>query len=125
MPWISVNPNYLQINVEQALAEPNSVYHYYRQLIQLRRDHPVVVYGKYWLIAAEHSEIYAYTRTLGETCWLVVNNFYGGTPEFELPSDLDGSGAALVISNYEVNAADCVNQFSMRSYESRVYQLAE
>lgn len=122
-PWISVNSNYPQINAEQALAEPDSVYHYYRQLIQIRRDHPVVVYGKYRLIAADHPEIYAYTRTLDETCWLVVNNFYGGTPEFDLPSDLDGSNATLIISNYEVDSADRIQRFSMRPYESRVYQL--
>ena len=39
-PWIKVNPNHAAINVVQALADPHSVLHYYRQLIRLRRREP-------------------------------------------------------------------------------------
>ena len=45
-PWIKVNPNYTAINAAQALADPHSVFHYYRQLIRLRRANPVIVYGR-------------------------------------------------------------------------------
>ncbi len=46
-PWLKVNPNYKEINVKQALADPNSVYYYYKKLIQLRKQHPVMVYGTF------------------------------------------------------------------------------
>ena len=51
-PWIKVNPNYKEINVAEALADPNSVFHYYKKLIQLRKENPVIVYGTYDLILA-------------------------------------------------------------------------
>ena len=37
-PWIKVNPNYPAINAQLALADPDSIFHYYRRLIQLRKD---------------------------------------------------------------------------------------
>ena len=42
-PWIGVNPNYRQINAKAERENPNSVYHYYRRLIQLRKLYPVFV----------------------------------------------------------------------------------
>ncbi|MEW8976594.1 MAG: alpha-amylase family glycosyl hydrolase, partial [Exiguobacterium sp.] len=44
-PWLKVNPNYPDINVEQALADEQSIFYYYQQLIRLRHDHELVVYG--------------------------------------------------------------------------------
>ncbi len=49
-PWIKVNPNYKAINVEQALADPDSIFYYYQKLIQLRKENPVFVYGSYDLL---------------------------------------------------------------------------
>ncbi len=46
-PWYRVNPNYKEINVEQALADPESVFYHYQKLIQLRKEHEVMVYGTY------------------------------------------------------------------------------
>lgn len=57
-PWLKLNPNYPAINAAEALADPNSVFHYYRQLIRLRKAHPVIVYGTYELLLAEHPELY-------------------------------------------------------------------
>ena len=84
-PWIKVNPNYRTINVEQALADPNSVLNYYRKLIRLRREHPIIVYGTYDLILDDHPQIYAFTRTLDDDRLLVILNFSGDAPVFELP----------------------------------------
>ena len=74
-PWLKVNPNYPQINVAQALADPNSIFYYYQKLIQLRKTIPAVVYGSYDLILPEHEQIYAFTRTLDDERLLVVLNF--------------------------------------------------
>ena len=87
-PWIKVNPNHTAINVVQALADPNSVLHYYRQLIRLRRENPIMVYGTYDLILDDHPQIYAFTRTLDDDRLLVILNFSGDTPVFVLPDHL-------------------------------------
>ncbi len=122
-PWIAVNPRYTEINVEQAVGDPNSVYHYYRQLIRLRRSNPVIVSGRYQLILDDDAAIYAFTRTLEDDRLLVILNFTAGTPLFVLPADLPETGAELLIANYPVAGETGVRQITLRPYEARVYRL--
>jgi len=120
-PWIKVNPNYTKINAEIAVNDEKSIFHFYRQLIQLRRLMPVLIYGNYQVIDNDHAEIYAYTRSLeGETI-LVLLNFSDTITKFE--TDLDIHTKELVIGNYEV-ANDSDNQvFELKAWESRVYRI--
>lgn len=121
-PWIKVNPNFKEINAAQALADPNSIFHYYKKLIQLRKENPLFVYGAYDLILDDHEEIYAFTRTLDEDRLLVILNFSGNTPVFELPKNISFKSHELLISNYKVDADD-IRKFTLRPYEARVYRL--
>ena len=123
IPWIRVNPNYKEINVAQALADSNSVFHYYRKLIRLRKENPIVVYGTYDLILDSHEEIYAFTRTLDEERLLVILNFRAGTPEFNLPENISFSSSELLISNYNVDPDEDLRQLTLHSFEARVYRL--
>lgn len=85
-PWIGVNPNYRQINAKAERENPDSVYHYYRRLIQLRKEYPVFVEGKFDLLLEEDEQIFAYTRT-NESCkMLVCANFSGQKANCELLS---------------------------------------
>jgi oligo-1,6-glucosidase len=122
-PWIKVNPNYKEINVTEALEDLNSVFHYYKKLIQLRRENPVIVYGIYDLILDSHEEIYAFTRTLEEERLLVILNFSKNLPVFILPENIKFSNKEVLISNYEVNAKEDIYQIPLRPYEARVYRL--
>jgi oligo-1,6-glucosidase len=122
-PWINVNPNYKEINVANALADPNSVFYYYQKLIRLRRENPVIVYGTYDLILDSHEEIYAFTRTLEEQRLLVILNFSGNTPVFHIPENIPFGSAELLISNYDVDANQDIHQIGLRPYEARVYRL--
>ncbi|MGN7355940.1 glycoside hydrolase family 13 protein [Paenibacillus sp. SAF-054] len=119
-PWIGVNPNYTDINAEQAVADPDSIYHYYRQLIALRKQHPIMVYGDYELIMRDHEQIYAYTRTLGEDKWLIVLNFTGQKIELQLPKSISLEGGSIVIANYPEAGMD---DGQLRPYEARVYSI--
>jgi oligo-1,6-glucosidase len=122
-PWIKVNPNYKEINVAQALADPDSVIHYYKKLIQLRKENPIMVYGTYDLILDDHEEIYAFTRTLNDERLLVVLNFSENTPEFNLPENITYAASDLLISNYTVDSSDDIHKLTLRPYEARVYLL--
>jgi oligo-1,6-glucosidase len=122
-PWIKVNPNYKQINVRQALADPGSIYYYYQQLIRLRRKHPVIVYGAYDLLLEDHPQIFAFTRTLEVETLLVILNFSKNTPILELPAGLPNSGKELLISNYPVDPVHEIQKLELRPYEARVYRL--
>lgn len=120
-PWIKVNSNYMEINVADALKDPNSIFHYYKKLIQLRKQHKVIVYGEYKLLLPLHSEIYAYTRTLDNELLLVVLNFFEREPLFELPKDISKEGMELLLSNYPVEKNEDLCKLQLRPYEARVY----
>lgn len=117
-PWCPVNPNYFTINVEEALADENSIFYYYQRLIRLRKQEDILVHGIYELILPDDKIIYAYTRTLNGKVWLIVCNFYGSKASFSY----NGSGR-VILSNYdnpEVQKLDCV---TLRPYESVIYEL--
>ncbi|GAA2603765.1 glycoside hydrolase family 13 protein [Paractinoplanes durhamensis] len=99
-PWLAANPNYPQINAKAERADPDSVFHYYRQLIALRHSEPAVVDGDFTMLLPNDERLYAYTRKLGGTELLVIGNFTGETIEAEI----DGwDGAELVLSNLPAN----------------------
>lgn len=123
IPWIKVNPNYPTINVEQALADPNSIFYYYQQLLRLRKTYPILVYGTYDLILADHPAIYAYTRTLAAERLLVMLNFTKQPAAFVLPATVSFTDKTLLISNYPVAPGETIDQVTLRPYEARVYQI--
>lgn len=46
-PWFAVNPNYKTINAAAQVEDPDSIYNYYRKLIELRKEEEVIVYGTF------------------------------------------------------------------------------
>ena len=122
-PWIKVNPNYTEVNVELAMKDPKSIYHYYRQLIALRKQHKALVYGEYKLLLPLDPDLYVYTRTWEQDTILVILNFFDDMPRMEWPKDLRGLSRELLISNYEPVPDERQDQIELRPYEARVYQL--
>lgn len=120
-PWIKVNPNNKDVNAEDAQKDPGSVYHYYRKLIQLRKTHEIIVYGRYELLLETHPELFVYKRTLNGGTLLVICNFYGNETEFEWPDHLPNSSAELLITNYENNQSAELGTINLAPYETRVY----
>lgn len=128
-PWLAVNPNYPEINVERALTDEDSIFHYYQKLIRLRKQHEVIVYGAFELLNADDEQVFAYTRTFGEERLLIILNFYDKPARFEwnrskveaIPGERT---AELLISNYDVPASEDVHQVDLRPYEARVYKLS-
>lgn len=120
-PWIAVNPNHRDINARAAEADADSVFHHYRKLIALRRQHPVIVHGRHALLLPEDPLVYAYTRTLDRRSLLVVCNFSAQAPAFEWPSHLRGASVALLIGNLPVARPEAAEDFTLRPYEARAY----
>jgi oligo-1,6-glucosidase len=127
--WINVNPNYKTVNAEAALEDPNSVFHYYRQLIQLRKKYPIIVYGTYRLLMQSSPYLYVYTRTLANDQLLVVVNFFNQEVTLEMTENdkssiIDFQTKKVLISNYNTNKAEnFMNPIKLRPYESTVYHL--
>jgi alpha-glucosidase len=127
--WLGVNPNYVDINVEAQLGDPDSILSFYKQLIRLRKDQPVFVYGTYELLLANHPKLFAYTRKWGKKMALVVNNFSEDVTRFRVPGNSVVSAGGklgdfeLVLANYEVEDQKLRKEFSLQPYETRVYIL--
>ncbi|MBT2680925.1 alpha-glucosidase [Bacillus sp. ISL-35] len=121
-PWIQVNPNYSEINARQAVGDENSIYHYYRKLIQLRKEQPIIVHGGYDILVPEDENIYVYTRTLNSQKLLVILNFTGEERSFTLPADLQDKKSDVLVSNYEP-APECLSTIPLKPYEAIVYLL--
>jgi oligo-1,6-glucosidase len=122
-PWIQANPNYTQINVEKDLCEPDSILNYYKKLIALRKENPVLVYGRYNEILKDSEEIFAYTRSLENESLLVVLNFADTEADFLLPENINYRGIELIIGNYDVVSTQNISSIKLKAYEARVYKL--
>ncbi len=122
-PWIGVNPNHREVNVEAATADPDSVFHYYRRLIALRKTEPVIVHGRYQLLLEAHDQIYAFLRILDGDRLLVILNFSGDTPVFALPTSVAFDGFETLIANYPIEPTDDLRRLTLRPWEARVHRL--
>ncbi|WP_026691340.1 glycoside hydrolase family 13 protein [Alteribacter aurantiacus] len=120
-PWMKMNPNYLTINVEEQMEDENSVYHYYKNLIRLRKNYDALLYGSYEILLPDHEDIYAYTRSVeGETI-LVVTNLSGEVIPFELSEDEQYTSAEKLFGNYETVGELDINRFNLKPYEAAVF----
>ncbi|HLG41336.1 MAG TPA: alpha-amylase family glycosyl hydrolase, partial [Chitinophagaceae bacterium] len=97
-PWLKVNPDYTEINAAVQEKDSSSVLNYFRKMVKMRKENPVLVYGKYTLIDKDNPYVYAYTRELNGEKLLVLLNF----SKQKIAYDLNGmklSGKAW-INNY-------------------------
>ena len=119
-PWLGVNENYKTINVEAQWNDPKSVLSFYRDMIKLRKEEEVFVYGNYDLILEEDENIYAYTRTLAGTTGLVICNTSAEAVGYSYEK-LPVSYADLKLQNYDVEEHKGETTFTLKPYETRVY----
>ncbi|AGB41485.1 glycosidase [Halobacteroides halobius DSM 5150] len=122
-PWIKVNPNFKEVNVKKALNNSESIFYYYQDLISLRKEEPIIVYGDYQLLLEDDENIYAYLRELEGEKLLVILNFFAEKPEFKLPDDISFQEQELLISNYDVSKEEGIDKINLQPYEARVYKL--
>ncbi|WP_280768565.1 glycoside hydrolase family 13 protein [Salipaludibacillus daqingensis] len=123
-PWIKVNPNYREINAKQALEDSESIFYYYQNLINLRHNHDVVVYGSFDVLMEDDEDVFAYKRELADETLLVYCNFYDGKPRVEIPAEFREGDRSLFISNYKVDRDEVQsNEFLLKPYEVRVYHV--
>jgi oligo-1,6-glucosidase len=117
-PWLPATANKDEINAAAALADPDSVFHHFRRLIELRHTNPVVVDGRFDLLLPDHEQLWAFTRTLGDEVLLVLANC-SSQPVRVAPDDVpDVAGAAVLLGTHpRTDVPD------LQPWESRVYAL--
>ena len=118
-PWIQVNPNYVEVNAAAQEQDPDSELNYFRTLNQVRKNNLTLVYGAYDLLLPEHTQVYAYTRTLDEDKILVLLNFSSDMVTLNI-ADLGGINmqqAQVLLNNLtELNIAD--GQVTLAPYQA-------
>ncbi|MGL6003413.1 alpha,alpha-phosphotrehalase [Aeromonas sobria] len=119
-PWLTPAANYPEINAEAALADQNSVFWHYRDLIRLRKDYPIFTQGDYQELLAGHEKVWAYTRSANGQTLLVVSNFYGEPVEFTLPAELQIGEGRLLLGNYPDSSVQPQSGM-LRPYESLIW----
>ena len=110
-PWLALNPNYQDINVQAALADPQSIFYTYQKLIKLRHENEIITNGSFTPVPASPN-VLAYYRELAGERWLVVANLTGSAEQFSAPDNID----QVLISNY--NAPQSLNNINLRPYEA-------
>lgn len=118
-PWFGVNPNYKKINAAAQIKDEASIFHYYKQLIRLRKKYEIIVYGDFKMLLPQDRNLFVYERNYENQKLLTVCNFAGESKEYEVPVCYRGENTRILICNYEM--AGFENIMQLRPYEARVY----
>lgn len=118
-PWIPVNPNYKTINAAAQINDPASIFNYYRQLIALRKQYEIIVYGEFELLLPEDESLFVYTRTWNGEKLLTVCSFTDTEVTFQIPHEfLSGN---KLIGNYERTSFE--SEITLQPYEAFVLKI--
>ncbi|WP_413526643.1 glycoside hydrolase family 13 protein [Marinilactibacillus psychrotolerans] len=118
-PWMKVNSNIQKINVEEALKDENSVFYTYQKLIQLRKEHTVVIDGEFKMMLLDHPKIFAYERQNSDTTWLIVANF--SDQETKLSLSDKQQIVEVIISNSDKKTYN-LKELNLSPYETFVVE---
>lgn len=110
LPWLAVNPNYIDVNVEQALQDQNSVWYTYKALIQLRKDHLVLQKGDYHEVEVGN-DFLVFERRLGDDVIRIFINLSNQTRT----SKYRKKGRVLY-TNYDIISLEGI----MKPYEATI-----
>ena len=119
-PWLPVNDNSTEVNVEAQEADPGSCLNYFRKMVRLRNDNPVLVYGDYELLFPDHEQIYAYTRKLEGKGMLILLNFSAQEAVCALAPSV--SLGEVLINNYD-SVARKKGSITLRPYQAVIHAL--
>lgn len=120
IPWIPISDNYLIINAEKAKNDEDSIFYLYKELIQLRKELPIIVEGKYDIIYPEDEDVYAFLRKLDTEELIIICNF----TDKELSKDLENfkiNKENILINNYDSIVINQNNKIALAPYQSVVF----
>ncbi len=123
-PWIKVNPNYEQINLEKDRASKDSVFAFYQKLIAMRREHPAVIDGDLEYLLKDHPEMVVYFRKCAREIMLVIANYSDNVVKVDLPEEIKAGKWERILTNYEDQAPSVEGREEWKPWEVEVYALS-
>ena len=118
-PWIRMNPNYERINVEEAQADNDSIFHFYQKLIRLRKEWEIISTGDFTLLFEDDRNLFAYKREADGERLIVIANFTGEDVQCGLPDEIKPGRGQILLSNYDRDSVE--KKMKLRPYESFMY----
>jgi oligo-1,6-glucosidase len=122
-PWIKLNPNFKEINVESQQADPSSVLNFYRRLVKFRKDNLTLVYGNSQDIALTNPNIFAYWRWDDNKVFLVAINMSTSVSSVEIDEKFDLDNSELLLSNVENEPALKNRSLELFPWQAVVYKI--
>ncbi len=116
IPWMNVNPNYVDINVAAQEQDPNSVLNFYRRAVRLRKQLSCIRYGKYQEYFHLSDKVYVYSMTDEKQKVLVICSFHSKDLKCPVPKGFELENAKLILCNYQEPKRNV-----LRPYECKVY----
>ena len=123
-PWMMVNPNYKKINVEESLADEDSILNFYKKINKLRLGNKIIKEGSYTELMHDNKKLFVYTRELDDKKYLVVCNYSSKCATFKIPDEFKELKSNLVISNYP-SMPTVLQNTKVLPYEAFVYELTK
>ena len=114
-PWISVIPNYKEINTLDRESD-NSIFNYYRKLIRLRKAVPVIADGIFEALLEDDDQILAYKRTDSTQELYVFCNYFPEETQVSLNIPAD---CRCILSNYNEDIRP--ENLTLRPYEAIMF----
>lgn len=119
-PWLALNPHYKRLNAEKDKASEESVFKHYKELIRLRKENKLVVWGDFKELLPEHPQLFVYERSFNGETWLIVVNFYEAKTIYQDKQAREVS--SIILSNYTDSGTELF-QLKLRPYEAVIYKL--
>ncbi len=133
-PWFPVNPNFHAVNAEAEERDPESILHFYRVCLALRKRSRTLLYGAYREFYPRDDRIYTYERRLGKTRYLILCSLSKREARARVPREYRGRSMRLVLSDYDALSLfdhfdpgryptqELPTAMMLRPYEARIYE---
>lgn len=122
-PWMSVNPNYTEINVEEALNDKDSIWYFYQKINHLRIGNEIIKNGTYKQYFPKDKNIWVYERALGNKKYVVIASYTDKEAVFTLPEELFYKTCKTVIHNYDREIY--LKSMKLKPYEAVVFEIEQ
>lgn len=119
--WMPLNPNYTEINVEEAEKDPDSILHFYQKLNRFRIGNEIIRYGTYKQYDEKNKHLWIYERDYNGKKYAVVASYTDKEVEFTPPAEWN-KPSKLVLANYN-DVPETMSARKLRPYEAFVYEL--
>lgn len=123
-PWLKVNPRYTEINFEADRASDDSIFAYHRKLIDMRRENPAIIDGRFEMLLPEHEQVVMFLRRCAQQTLLIIANFCGNENPVQLPEAITAHSWKRILTNRE-STIPSLERTAWLPWEVEIYELSQ